>query len=80
MDNASEVVLSASAEDFKLLIAAQEWKLLDAMAGEVRQYTEQFEATPGQLDFLGLYDHTTDYLHEHRQLPPAVVKLVRGIQ
>lgn len=71
-------VTSVCKNDFELLVAHQEWQVLDRLAGKVGLYTESVEPTEGQQDFLDLYDYTSDYLAEHGQLPPAVLALVRG--
>ncbi|PLC03435.1 hypothetical protein CY658_21710 [Variovorax sp. RO1] len=71
-------VANASRADFELLVAAEEWKVLDNLAEKVRYYGTQFEPEAGHQDFLDLYDYTSEYLTQHGELPPAVQKLVRG--
>lgn len=71
-------VAKASRADFELLVAAEEWKVLDNLAEKVRYYGTQFEPEDGHQDFLDLYDYTVAYLADHNELPPAVQKLIRG--
>lgn len=71
-------VANASRTDFELLVAAEEWRVLDNLANKVRYYGTQFEAEEGHQDFLDLYDYSCEYLAQHSELPPALQKLIRG--
>lgn len=72
-------VAHASPDDFKMLVAAEEWKTLDNLAAKVRHYADVIEPTEDQLDFLALYDLLSDQMEANPTVFPAwIVRLVRG--
>lgn len=72
------LVTSASPSDFKLLVANEAWQVLDKLADKVRRYSEEFEPSDNQMEFLGLYDWLTEYIDANGNLPQSCVELVRG--
>lgn len=72
-------VANASRADFELLVAAQEWQVLDNLAAKITYYGEKVaELSPDQQDFLDLCQYTTEYLEANGQLPSPLAALVAG--
>ena len=72
-------VARACADDFKLLVAAEEWKVLDILYGKIKLYLETVDPSEGQQDFVDLYEAALEYMEANGGNPPPwVVRLVRG--
>lgn len=73
-------IRDVSSDDFRTLVAAQEWKIIDIMYSKLQQCIDSgIECTQGHLDFCDLYNAALEYIdaNDHKP-PPWFVKLVRG--